>query len=330
MPETPTACALDWLSSETSSVLILPGQHHLDDLHVLAAGDAHAVDELALPRPSYSIVYVISGPPPCTTIGRRPARPQQVDVVREARLERVLHHRRAAVLDDRARVREPRDVAERLDEERALEAGAVVGEPVVARDRPVGRGVREARVVGVDLHVVVAEVAAPRGRARVALGQAHLDEHVRLAHLRAERQRVGARRRAGRRTRTSPARAPSRASGRSATCATRRARRRRRARGPSSGRRRRPRPSPASTRRRRARARAPSPRSGAPEMRTSMSFVAPSPSSAIWRARSMQSASSVSTSASNSGVPSRDAARSPRGRWPARRRRRWCSCRRRR
>ncbi len=39
-----------------------------------------------------------------------------------------------------------------------------------------------------------------------------------------------------------------------------------------------------------------------------MSFVAPSPSSAIWRARSTLSASSVSTSASNSGVPSRTGA----------------------
>ena len=207
LPETPTACALDWLSSDTSSVLILPVSTISTTFTSSRPVTRTPSTNSLLPWPSFSMVCVISGPPPCTTIGQEARAAQQVDVVREARLERVLHHRGAAVLDDGARARELADVAERLDEQRALEAGAVVGEPVVAGDRAVGRGVREARVVGVDLHVVVREIAAPRDGGGGALGEAHVDAHVRLAHLRAERERRRRRRARRPRTRTCPARA---------------------------------------------------------------------------------------------------------------------------
>ena len=140
---------------------------------------------------------VISGPPPCTTIGRRPAlRSRLMSLAKLAFSESFTIAAPPYFTTARVLVNS-RDVAERLDEQRALEAGAVVGEPVVARDGAVGRRVREARVVGVDLHVVVAERSQPHAVARASPSARRTSiDDVRLAHLRAQRQRVGARRRA--------------------------------------------------------------------------------------------------------------------------------------
>ena len=162
MPETPTACALDWFRSDTSSVLIFPVSTISTTFTSSRPVTRTPSTNSLLPWPSFSIVCVISGPPPCTTMGRRPALRSRLMSFAKLALSESFTIAAPPYFTTARVLVNSRDVAERLDEERALEAGAVVREPVVARDGPVGRRVREARVVGVDLHVVVREVAAPR------------------------------------------------------------------------------------------------------------------------------------------------------------------------
>ena len=49
----------------------LADQHHLDDVHRLLVGDAHAAHEAAV-MPILSSILSICGPPPCTTTGLMP------------------------------------------------------------------------------------------------------------------------------------------------------------------------------------------------------------------------------------------------------------------
>ncbi len=139
----------------------------------------------SLRSPSFSRVRVISGRAAVDHDGLQPHPLEQGDVLRERLLEAVLHHRRAAVLDDGDLAGEGGDVLERLGEERLLEGRGVVGDPVVLRHPAVGLLVDERGVVGVDLHVVVGEVAAPGGRPGVALRRARRGRRSRVSRIRA-------------------------------------------------------------------------------------------------------------------------------------------------
>ena len=135
-PVRPTALPPAWLIRPTMSLLHLAAQHHLDHVHGLGVGDAHALDELALLAELGQRVS-ICGPPPCTTTGFMPTSFSSTTSSREAVLQRRLGHGVAAVLDDDRLAVEPADVRQRLRQDLGLVARRDVRE-IDRRMRRVG------------------------------------------------------------------------------------------------------------------------------------------------------------------------------------------------
>ena len=110
------------LVDEADDLLVELAQHHLDDVHHPVVGDAHPLAELALD--AHRLQQVADLRPAAVDDHRVHAdQLQHHDVAREARLERGLRHRVAAVLDDDRLVVEAPDVGQRLGEDLRLERG---------------------------------------------------------------------------------------------------------------------------------------------------------------------------------------------------------------
>ena len=117
LPDRPIALPPSAVEQADDLGVDLPVEHHLDDAHVLGAGDALAVGELGLvPHPLQRLGDL--GAAAVDDDRSQPGRLQQHHLLGEAALQRRIDHRRAAVLDDGALAGELADVAERLDDQR--------------------------------------------------------------------------------------------------------------------------------------------------------------------------------------------------------------------
>ena len=128
----------------------LAGEHHLDDVHGLGVGHAHALHELALLADAREQLLDLRT---ATVHDHRiqPDQLQQHDVAREALLETFVGHRVAAVLHDDDLAVEATDVGHRLGEDRRLQ-----------RRRHGGRGWRFGRTRRGTGGLLLGAHAAPR------------------------------------------------------------------------------------------------------------------------------------------------------------------------
>ena len=118
LPDSPTARPPWRLIRLTISLLILP-QHHLDDVHRLLVGDAHAADELRLDAELLQQAADLRAA--AVDDDRVDADElQQHDVLGEALLELLVGHRVAAVLDDHRLAGEAADVRQRVEQDVGL------------------------------------------------------------------------------------------------------------------------------------------------------------------------------------------------------------------
>ena len=110
------------LVDEADDFLIELAQHHFDDVHHAIVGDPHALAELALD--AHLLQQVADLRAAAVDDDRvHPDELQHHDVAGEARLQRGLDHRVAAVLDDDRLVVEALDVGQRLGENLRLHGG---------------------------------------------------------------------------------------------------------------------------------------------------------------------------------------------------------------
>ena len=108
-----------WLMSVTTSLLTCAAEHHLDHVHGLGVGDAHALDELALLAEARQ--QLVDLRPAAVHDHRIHAdQLQQHHVVGEAALEALVGHGVAAVLDDDGLAVKALDVGQRLGEDLGL------------------------------------------------------------------------------------------------------------------------------------------------------------------------------------------------------------------
>ena len=97
-------------------------EHHLDHVHGLAVGDAHALDEFAFLADFFQQRADLRA----AAVHHHRVHADQFhehDVAREALLEGFVHHGVAAVLDDHGLAAEALDIRQRLDQETRAFAG---------------------------------------------------------------------------------------------------------------------------------------------------------------------------------------------------------------
>ena len=160
------------LVDEADDLLVELAQHHLDDVHHPVVGDAHPLPEFALDA---HLLQQVADLRAAAVDDHRihPDELQHDDVAREARLERRLGHRVAAVLDDDDLVVKALDVRQRLGKDLRLEGGVdgVEGHGGRSRNEP-RRWAPKGRAT------IVPERRTPRNRVRAMARRACVGRQV--------------------------------------------------------------------------------------------------------------------------------------------------------
>ena len=115
-PVSPTALPPCWLMQVDDVLVDLAAEHHLDHVHGLVVGDAHALDELALLADALQQLVDLRA----AAVHHHRIHAHQLEqhhVARERSLQRCVGHGVAAVLDDDGLVVEALDVGQRLGQD---------------------------------------------------------------------------------------------------------------------------------------------------------------------------------------------------------------------